>query len=476
MPTPFSSQDLGRIFDARALTRGRSLGLAGAVEVQLDGDTITGVVQDRDGVHTCASPRRCSAAAWCSTSSAAAALAGCAHLAAAAFAALDRFPALRKPEQQTFLDTLTAPAPEKERQRVGVRTGPGRTAARLHRHHAADRRAQRHRHARPRRAKIAADEQPTRRLRDIACLLGEGNETAHRRAGRRWWCDLLDALIESGQARWHAGGKRLVKGETRFFAVRLGRHAAAALRGHRRRLRALVCRCRHRRGRPRPHPGARRRRARRRGAARRRSAQPPAPPLADQHRAGHRRSADDAGGAADRLPVPRRVRADADARRAAAGVRLRRRGRSRPTTSASSSASRSRAARSSSAATARPRPPRWRPSARTAWCRCAWRPARRPRGGWCSSSAAGTPRKPGRRFVAERLPALQALRLAQPRSTSDFGPRLVGIGRRLRHAGRRRAAGRVLARFRHRDRRRAPSAAADPACACASAAAWRRRG
>ena len=36
MPTPFSSQDLGRIFDARALTRGRSLGLAGGVDVQLE--------------------------------------------------------------------------------------------------------------------------------------------------------------------------------------------------------------------------------------------------------------------------------------------------------------------------------------------------------------------------------------------------------------------------------------------------------
>ena len=52
MPTPFSSQDLGRIFDARTLTRGRSLGLAGGVEVQLDGDTITGIVQDRAVTHT----------------------------------------------------------------------------------------------------------------------------------------------------------------------------------------------------------------------------------------------------------------------------------------------------------------------------------------------------------------------------------------------------------------------------------------
>jgi hypothetical protein len=52
MPTPFSSQDLGRVFDARPLTRGRSLVLAGGVEVRLDGDTIAGVVQDAAGRHT----------------------------------------------------------------------------------------------------------------------------------------------------------------------------------------------------------------------------------------------------------------------------------------------------------------------------------------------------------------------------------------------------------------------------------------
>src|SRR6185312_14162248 len=35
MPTPFSSDDLGRVFDARTLTKGRSLVLLGAVEVSL---------------------------------------------------------------------------------------------------------------------------------------------------------------------------------------------------------------------------------------------------------------------------------------------------------------------------------------------------------------------------------------------------------------------------------------------------------
>jgi len=122
MPTPFSSRDLDRIFDARAITRSR--GLCGGVEVQFDGDTITATVQDQSipcNVRITPSllGRRVVFDQQCSCGSA-----GCAHLAAAAFAALERFPVLRKPEQQTFLDTLTAAAPEKERQRVVLELAP----------------------------------------------------------------------------------------------------------------------------------------------------------------------------------------------------------------------------------------------------------------------------------------------------------------------------------------------------------------
>src|SRR3954452_23763744 len=45
MSIPFSSEDLGRIFDARTLTKGRSLVLLGAVEVTLAGPTITAMVE-----------------------------------------------------------------------------------------------------------------------------------------------------------------------------------------------------------------------------------------------------------------------------------------------------------------------------------------------------------------------------------------------------------------------------------------------
>ena len=124
MTPPFSSQDLGRIFDARTITRGRSLGLAGQVEVELEGDTITAVVQDsgvEQNIRITPSllGRRVVFDHRCTCR-----MPGCAHLAAGALAALDRFPSLRKPEQQTFLDLLAA-APEQERQRTVFELAPG---------------------------------------------------------------------------------------------------------------------------------------------------------------------------------------------------------------------------------------------------------------------------------------------------------------------------------------------------------------
>src|SRR4051794_21699479 len=115
MPTPFSSQDLGRIFDGRTLTRGRTLGLAGGVDIQLDGNAIAGTVRDGGFTYTVSiTPsllgRRVVFDHRCTCR-----VAGCAHLAAAAFAALDRYPVLRRPEQQTFLDALTNAPQQKER-------------------------------------------------------------------------------------------------------------------------------------------------------------------------------------------------------------------------------------------------------------------------------------------------------------------------------------------------------------------------
>ena len=92
------------------------------VEVSLDGATVTGTVQDRGIAYAVSiTPallgRRLVFDHRCTCRDK-----GCAHLAAAGFAALDRFPELRKPEQQTFLDTLAVPV--KERQRLVFELSP----------------------------------------------------------------------------------------------------------------------------------------------------------------------------------------------------------------------------------------------------------------------------------------------------------------------------------------------------------------
>ena len=223
MPTPYSSQDLSRVFDARALTRGRSLGLAGAVDIRLDGDAIVGTVQDRDtqrAVRIVPSTmgRRVVFDHECSCR-----IRGCPHLAAAAFAALDRFPELRRPEQQTFLDTLATPAPQKERQRLVFELAPaeGKHACVVIAMRVGERSGSIVATT-PR--DIAADETADTAVRDLVYLLGEGGES---RVGIApdLVTDVLDALIEAGCARWHAGGQALVKGETRIFSSA----AAAAL-------------------------------------------------------------------------------------------------------------------------------------------------------------------------------------------------------------------------------------------------------
>ena len=215
MPTPFTSQDLNRIFDARALTRGRTLGLQGGVAVQLEGNTIRGSVQDSAVTYTVSitpSPlgRRVVFDSRCSCQAN-----RCPHLAAAAFAALDRFPTLRKAEQHSFLDRLTAAPPEKERQRIVFELAPSdppyacsittllvgeRTGIAIP--------------TPP--CQIARHENADAKARNLANLLGLGNE-ARTSVATALVTDLLAALIESGQARWYVGGRRLINGETRFF-------------------------------------------------------------------------------------------------------------------------------------------------------------------------------------------------------------------------------------------------------------------
>jgi superfamily II DNA or RNA helicase len=215
MPTPFSSQDLSRIFDGRTLTRGRSLGLAGAVAVQLDGDTVSAVVQERSAhFRVSMTPSRLGRRVVfdhrCSCG-----IRACAHLAAAAFAALDRFPELRQPEQQTFFDTLVAgPETTAEPQRTVFELAPAEApyACMVATLLVGERSAT----ATPTTpALIAADGQSGQVAGEIARTLGgararTGVSTAQVDA-------LLRMLTQSGLARWHAGGRRLVQGDTRIF-------------------------------------------------------------------------------------------------------------------------------------------------------------------------------------------------------------------------------------------------------------------
>jgi uncharacterized Zn finger protein len=111
MLTPFSSEDLGRLFDSRALTRGRSLVLLGAVRISLEGSSILGTVEALDATHEvrltpALAGNRVTFETACTCH-----VPACTHLAAAAWAALDRFPALRKADPAGLFETLAGPRP-----------------------------------------------------------------------------------------------------------------------------------------------------------------------------------------------------------------------------------------------------------------------------------------------------------------------------------------------------------------------------
>ncbi len=218
MTTPFSSEDLGRIFDARTLTRGRSLVLIGAVEVGLSADVITGSVDDH-GVRQTATlePQQqghrvvFNARCTCRTPN-------CAHLAGTAFAALERYPALRRAAAASMLDSLVAGnAPERRRVVFELSAGNaqhvaivatlfiGETSGRVEA-------------ATPR--QLMADPSVGAAVRALARLLGGGNAT-RTGIGAGLLPDVLQQLVSSGQARWSATGKRLGSGEVRTFDAHL---------------------------------------------------------------------------------------------------------------------------------------------------------------------------------------------------------------------------------------------------------------
>ena len=214
MLTPFSSEDLGRVFDARALTKGRTLILLGTVEVTLQ-DTSIAVAVEHLGLRHIAtivpslSRDRVAFRNRCSCGQSA-----CSHLAAGALAALERFPALRKATQQTFLDTLAAPAGG-ERQRLVFELSPGEPPqACFVSTLLVGERTGRVEATTP--GRILADRTSSESSRIMAKLLGGGDD-ARAPVAPDAVTSVLGLLARLGKARWHATGKALTLGEDRSF-------------------------------------------------------------------------------------------------------------------------------------------------------------------------------------------------------------------------------------------------------------------
>jgi len=214
MLTPFSSEDLGRVFDARALTKGRTLVLLGTVSVTLQDPSIAVVVEHLGLRHTASiTPsslgHRVMFLHKCSCGQSA-----CVHLAAGALAALDRYPALRKPVQRNFLDALANP-PAEERQRLVFELSPGTPP------HACfvstfliGERTGRLEVTTP--SRILADRASSETIRIMARLLG-GGATGRTPVAPSAVPSVLRLLARLGKARWNATGKPLVPGIERDF-------------------------------------------------------------------------------------------------------------------------------------------------------------------------------------------------------------------------------------------------------------------
>ncbi|HET9147759.1 MAG TPA: hypothetical protein VFN77_06905, partial [Acetobacteraceae bacterium] len=214
MPTPYSSADLDRVFDSRSLIRGRSLMLIGAVEVRLEGDVITATV-DEKGIRRTATlipaplGRKVVFDARCTCRHPA-----CVHLAAGALAALDRFPELRRAEQKSFIDMLSAdPADERRRLVFSLAPGEGEHACFVSASLVGEATG-RVEPVSP--GTIAADPAQGEAAIAIARLLG-GGEAARAGIAAEQVAKLLELLLKSGQGRWAPTAKRLVPGVERVF-------------------------------------------------------------------------------------------------------------------------------------------------------------------------------------------------------------------------------------------------------------------
>jgi superfamily II DNA or RNA helicase len=216
MAIPYSSEDLGRAFDARTLARGRTLLLAGSVALHIDGDTIEGVVKEGDrsyrgSLTPVVRDGRVGFTGQCSCGQR-----NCLHLAASALGVLDKYPEWRRQQQQSFLASLLA-APPKERTRLVFLLEPGEAGACFYVSPVLEHdRTGQVEPVSPRRIGEEIERSPGERA--LARLIG-GDETrvavaaSEPQAAAR----LIDQLVGSGLARWKPSNKRIVKGPQRVF-------------------------------------------------------------------------------------------------------------------------------------------------------------------------------------------------------------------------------------------------------------------
>ena len=232
MLTPYSSEDLGRVFDARTLTKGRTLILQGSVDVELDDPLIAVTVTQDNERHTATiTPLRFenrvafSNTCTCNQRS-------CVHQAAGAMAALERFPQLRKAAQQTFIDTLTKPVPIRtpqpdptpdnapEHRRLEYELSPGEPpAACFVSPFLVGERTGNREPTTPSRILNRRNGGESNRM--LARLLGSGSRAGPIAVSPAAVTAVLGLLARIGTATWHANGRALILGADRSFAANL---------------------------------------------------------------------------------------------------------------------------------------------------------------------------------------------------------------------------------------------------------------
>jgi hypothetical protein len=211
-PTSYSTDDLGRHFDAPMLRRGRSIILLGHVDVALEGKMITGSV-DYQGTHHAASLTpamengEVAFASRCTCRKP-----GCEHRVAIGLMALEKFPKLRRKAEAPAAAEAAPALPPRKRLKLEVAPADPSHAfivATLLKVEATGLTAL----ATP----YEVEHYPNimQSARDLARMIGGGHEQ-RTAIGPKAAAAVLEALAQSGVAFWQPTGKRLKMGDERI--------------------------------------------------------------------------------------------------------------------------------------------------------------------------------------------------------------------------------------------------------------------